>query len=82
MVPTKWIQAHAVGSGLVNEIRGRDLGISLERVTHTRTVQIWDTRGCKGKGKGLWCLIGAADAYSCGPIWDAMGNWGDNVLYW
>ena len=42
-----------VGSGLVNEIRGRDFGISLERVTHTRVVQIWDTRGCKGKGKGF-----------------------------
>ena len=49
---------------------------------HTRTVQIWDTRGHKGKGKGLWCLIGAGDAYSRGPIWDAMGNWGDNVLCW
>ena len=49
---------------------------------HTRVVQIWDTKGHKGKGKGLWCLIGAGDAYSRGPIWDAMGNWGDNVLYW
>ena len=27
------------------------------------------------KGKGLWYLIGAGDAYSRGPIWDAMGNW-------
>ena len=71
-----------VGSGLVNEIRGRDFGISLEQVTHTRAVQIWDARGRKGKGKGLWCLIGVGDAYSRGPIWDAMGNWGDNVLCW
>ena len=49
---------------------------------HTRVVQIWDAGGRKGKGKGLWCLIGVGDAYSRGPIWDAMGKWGDNVLYW
>ena len=65
-----------VGSGLVNEIRGRDGGISLEWVTHTHVVQIWDTMGHRVKGKGLWCLIGAGDTYSCGPIWDAVGNWG------
>ena len=33
--------------------------------------------GHRVKGKGLWCLIGVGDAYSRGPIWDAIGNRGD-----
>ena len=33
--------------------------------------------GRRARGKELWCLIGAGDAYSRGPIWDAMGNRGE-----
>ena len=36
--------------------------------------------GQLNKGKGLWCLMGAGDAYSHGPIWDTMGSRGEKCI--